>query len=39
MKSDFNAAGRRVFGSGWVFITADKDGKLAIETRPTRITR
>ena len=34
MKSDFNAAGLRVFGSGWVFITVAKDGKLAIETRP-----
>jgi Fe-Mn family superoxide dismutase len=34
MKTDFNAAGGRVFGSGWVFITVDKDGKLAIETRP-----
>ena len=34
MKSDFNAAGLRVFGSGWVFITVAKDGKLAIEMRP-----
>ena len=34
MKSDFNAAGLRVFGSGWVFVTVTKDGKLAIETRP-----
>ena len=31
---DFNAAGGRVFGSGWVFVTVGKDGKLAIETRP-----
>jgi Fe-Mn family superoxide dismutase len=36
MKADFNAAGGRVFGSGWVFITVDKDGKLAIETRPNQ---
>ena len=36
MKSDFNAAGGRVFGSGWVFITVGKDGKLAIETRPNQ---
>jgi Fe-Mn family superoxide dismutase len=33
MKSDFNAAGLRVFGSGWVFVTVTRDGKLAIETR------
>jgi Fe-Mn family superoxide dismutase len=36
MKTDFNAAGGRVFGSGWVFITVGKDGKLAIETRPNQ---
>jgi Fe-Mn family superoxide dismutase len=34
MKADFNAAGLRVFGSGWVFITVARDGKLAIEMRP-----
>ncbi|WP_441232850.1 superoxide dismutase [Bradyrhizobium sp. 930_D9_N1_4] len=34
--TDFNAAGGRVFGSGWVFVTVDKDGKLAIETRPNQ---
>ena len=34
MMTDFNAAGGRVFGSGWVFITVDKDGKLAMESRP-----
>ena len=34
MQTDFNAAGGRVFGSGWVFVTVGKDGKLAIETRP-----
>jgi len=33
-QTDFNAAGGRVFGSGWVFVTVDKEGKLAIETRP-----
>ena len=33
MQTDFNAAGGRVFGSGWVFVTVSKDGKLAIETR------
>jgi superoxide dismutase, Fe-Mn family len=35
-KTDFNAAGGRVFGSGWVFVTVTKDGKLAIETRPNQ---
>jgi Fe-Mn family superoxide dismutase len=35
-QTDFNAAGGRVFGSGWVFVTVDKDGKLAIETRPNQ---
>jgi Fe-Mn family superoxide dismutase len=36
MKTDFNAAGGRQFGSGWVFVTVTKDGKLAIETRPNQ---
>jgi superoxide dismutase, Fe-Mn family len=35
-QTDFNAAGGRVFGSGWVFATVAKDGKLAIETRPNQ---
>jgi superoxide dismutase, Fe-Mn family len=35
-QDDFNAAGGRVFGSGWVFVTVAKDGKLAIETRPNQ---
>ena len=35
-QNDFNAAGGRQFGSGWVFVTVDKDGKLAIETRPNQ---
>ncbi|MFN3483435.1 superoxide dismutase [Rhabdaerophilum calidifontis] len=38
MKTDFNAAGARVFGSGWVFITVDQSGKLAITTRPNQDT-
>jgi Fe-Mn family superoxide dismutase len=33
-KSDFEAAGLRVFGSGWVFVTVGKDGKLALVTKP-----
>src|ERR1700730_10020784 len=36
LMSDFNAAGGRVFGSGWVFVTVTRDGKLAIETRPNQ---
>jgi Fe-Mn family superoxide dismutase len=38
LQNDFNAAGLRVFGSGWVFITAARDGKLAIETKPNQDT-
>jgi superoxide dismutase, Fe-Mn family len=37
-QADFNAAGLRVFGSGWVFVTVTRDGKLAIETRPNQDT-
>jgi Fe-Mn family superoxide dismutase len=36
LQTDFNAAGGRLFGSGWVFVTVDKSGKLAIETRPNQ---
>jgi len=36
LQNDFNAAGGRQFGSGWVFVTVSKDGKLAIETRPNQ---
>ena len=35
-QNDFNAAGTRVFGSGWVFVTVGRDGKLALETRPNQ---
>ncbi len=35
-QNEFNAAGGRQFGSGWVFVTVAKDGKLAIETRPNQ---
>jgi Fe-Mn family superoxide dismutase len=38
LQNDFNAAGLRVFGSGWVFVTAARDGKLAIETKPNQDT-
>ncbi|KRE00393.1 superoxide dismutase [Bosea sp. Root381] len=35
-KADFDAAGLRVFGSGWVFVTVDKDGKLALLAKPNQ---
>ncbi len=38
MQQAFNAAGGRVFGSGWAFITADKSGKLEIVTKPNQDT-
>jgi Fe-Mn family superoxide dismutase len=37
-QADFNAAGGRVFGSGWVFVTVARDGKLALETKPNQDT-
>jgi Fe-Mn family superoxide dismutase len=37
-QNDFNAAGGRVFGSGWVFVTVTKDGKLAMESKPNQDT-
>ena len=36
LMSDSNTAGGRVFGSGWVFVTVARDGKLTIETRPNQ---
>ena len=33
-RTDFNAAGGRVFGSGWVFVTVSNAGTLAITTKP-----
>jgi Fe-Mn family superoxide dismutase len=38
LQDDFNAAGGRVFGSGWVFITVARDGKLALEPKPNQDT-
>lgn len=38
LKTDFNTAGGRVFGSGWVFVTVDRDGKLALTSRPNQDT-
>src|SRR5215472_949091 len=34
LQDQFNAAGTRVFGSGWVFVTVARDGKLALVTKP-----
>nr|WP_241666932.1 superoxide dismutase [Roseomonas nepalensis] len=36
MRTDFNAAGAGRFGSGWVFVTVARDGKLALTTRPNQ---
>ena len=38
MSEDFNTAGGRVFGSGWVFVTVDKSGKLALVSKPNQDT-
>ena len=35
-QNDFNAAGGRVFGSGWVAVVVSRDGKLTLETRPNQ---
>jgi len=37
-RTDFNAAGGRVFGSGWVFVTVTNSGQLAIAIRPNQDT-
>ncbi len=36
LKADFNGMGLRVFGSGWVFVTVDRTGKLALAARPNQ---
>ncbi len=38
MRDAFNDAGARLFGSGWVFVTVARDGKLALVTRPNQDT-
>jgi Fe-Mn family superoxide dismutase len=38
LQDALNAAGLRVFGSGWAFVTVDRQGKLAIETKPNQDT-
>lgn len=38
LQAKFNDAGTKVFGSGWVFVTVDRGGKLALEPRPNQDT-
>jgi Fe-Mn family superoxide dismutase len=38
LQEQFNSMGGKVFGSGWVFVTVDKGGKLALEARPNQDT-
>jgi len=38
LRDEFNAAGGRVFGSGWVFVTVTQDGRLALVTKPNQDT-
>ncbi|MBJ7532884.1 superoxide dismutase [Rhodomicrobium vannielii ATCC 17100] len=38
LKEQLNTAGAKVFGSGWVFVTVDKDGKLALVATPNQDT-
>ncbi len=36
LQNDLNAAGLRVFGSGWTLVTVKADGALSLETRPNQ---
>ncbi len=36
LQEQFNARGAGQFGSGWVFVTSDKGGKLSLEARPNQ---
>src|ERR1700746_3263927 len=38
LQDQFNTAGTRVFGSGWVFITVAKDGNVALVSTPNTDT-
>ena len=35
-RTRFNAAANAVFGSGWAFVTVNREGRLAIVTRPNQ---
>lgn len=37
-QGDFNTAGEKQFGSGWVFVTVDRSGKLALTAKPNQDT-
>jgi len=37
-QADFNLAGERQFGSGWVFVTVERDGRLALTSKPNQDT-
>ena len=38
LQTKFNDAGTKVFGSGWVFVTVERSGRLALEPRPNQDT-
>jgi Fe-Mn family superoxide dismutase len=38
LQEQFNTAGTKVFGSGWVFVTVGADGKLALAPKPNQDT-
>jgi Fe-Mn family superoxide dismutase len=37
-QADFNTVGEKQFGSGWVFVTIDRSGKLALVQKPNQDT-
>ena len=37
-KTNFNRSGTGVFGSGWVFVTVTKEGRLALASRPKSLS-
>jgi Fe-Mn family superoxide dismutase len=38
LKNDFNEAGKKLFGSGWVFVVTDPSGRLVLKTSPNQDT-
>ncbi|WP_134497235.1 superoxide dismutase [Microvirga pakistanensis] len=38
LQADFNTAGEKQFGSGWVFVTVSRDGRLGITSKPNQDT-